>query len=373
MSQNKQASTSTQFMISLQTGIPVLLNGMPGEAKTAYVQALSNSTSRILETVIASTRDPSDIGGLPKDCPNTNSFKYIPPSWAANIINADASGQGGILFFDEISCAPPSCQAGLLRVIHEKVVGETPLPQNTWIAAAMNPPEVAANGWQLSAPMANRFIHLNWTLSTETWIEGMLSGFKEPDVEVLPANWRDFIPSQRAIIASFIKAKPLNLRQFPKNPDEQSAAWPSPRTWDMAATLSAAYISLGYDEMAAFSSVVGAPAAREFLQYKKHMDLPNPEELLANPKNFTCPAEADKTFAILSSITATVISKNTQERQTAAWTIINKVIEAKRVDLAAIAAQTLINNKPESGYKVDPKILMKFINLLKNADVLVRA
>ena len=56
----------------------------------------------------------------------------------------------GLLFLDELSTAPPAVQAALLRVVLERVVGDLTLPDEVAVVAAANPPDQAADGWDLS-------------------------------------------------------------------------------------------------------------------------------------------------------------------------------------------------------------------------------
>ena len=37
------------------------------------------------------------------------------------------------------------------------------------MVAADNPPEQAADGWDLSAPLANRLCHLSWLATPRRW------------------------------------------------------------------------------------------------------------------------------------------------------------------------------------------------------------
>src|SRR4051794_16782987 len=101
------------------------------------------------ETVIAAIREPSDFAGLP--IVSHDEVRFAPPRWAQRLA---ASGKG-VLFLDEISTAPPAVQAALLRVVLERVVGDLPLPDGVVVIAAANPPEQAADGWDLAAPLPN--------------------------------------------------------------------------------------------------------------------------------------------------------------------------------------------------------------------------
>jgi MoxR-like ATPase len=102
-----------------------------------------------------------------------------------------------MLFFDEISTAPPAVQAALLRVVLEREVGDLSLPPSVSIVAAANPPERTVGGWDLTAPLANRFCHLQWEhrrddwvdgMLRATWVDGKLRGWPTPDVKRLEAG-----------------------------------------------------------------------------------------------------------------------------------------------------------------------------------------
>lgn len=359
----KNLTLSEKFILLAQTGLPVLIQGMPGEAKTAYIQALAIATKRHLETVIASIRDASEIGGLPVDRPE--GIILHPPAWANRLVAA--AERGGILFFDEITCTMPSGQAALLRVIHEKVVGELTLPSTTWMIAAANPPEVAANGWELSPPMANRFIHLNWEVNTNDWMDGMINGFQPPAVKTIPSNWRDSIPGARALIASFIRVRPALLRGFPKDSADRAGAWPSPRTWDMAASVYAAFEAAGEDPLQGIAACVGDSAAKEFAAYVSNLDLPDPEDLLRDPSNIVWPDKRDdKAFAMITSVVSAVIARNQPKRWEASWKVLSSANRAGKADLVVIVCKTLLKNKP-AGATQPVTELAELAEILKRA------
>jgi len=92
-----------------------------------------------------------------------------PPDWAVRLVQAGK----GLLFLDELSTAPPAVQAALLRLVLERRVGALHLPPGVRIVAAANPRSSAADGWELSAPLANRFVHLQWTYDHEVVVRGL--------------------------------------------------------------------------------------------------------------------------------------------------------------------------------------------------------
>ncbi|WP_155738840.1 AAA family ATPase, partial [Rhodococcus pyridinivorans] len=149
------------LMVAVTADLPVLLWGEPGIGKTAVLSQHAEAVDLPLTTVIASVHEPSDFSGLPVlgDDPATRGVPMAPPDWAVRLVQAGR----GLLFLDELSTAPPAVQAALLRLVLERRIGALQLPPGVRIVAAANPPSSAADGWELSPPLANRFVHLHWT------------------------------------------------------------------------------------------------------------------------------------------------------------------------------------------------------------------
>ncbi|MCD6341095.1 MAG: AAA family ATPase [Desulfurococcales archaeon] len=316
---------------------PVLVWGSPGVGKSSYIRSIGEALNVPVEIVIASIREPSDFAGLP--IVEDKRTYLAPPAWATRLAEAGR----GILFLDEINTAPPAVQAVLMQVVLNKVVGELRLPQKVAVIAAANPPEEATGGWDLSAPLANRFVHIHWKLDVDRWIQGMISGWPLPNIPVLPENWDTNVPVCRALIASFIKIRPHLLSQVPNDEGKAGKAWPSPRTWEMAAIVYAAAQTLNDKDltMELIAGCVGESAALEFMAWIDEQDLPDPEELLRDPDSFKLPNRGDKIYAVLSSVVAATIRNLTHERWLNAWTICAKATKQGAKDFAAAAVQAL--------------------------------
>jgi MoxR-like ATPase len=177
-------SVRAALAIAVAARVPVLLWGGAGLGKSSAVREMAAGAGLLCETVIASIREPSDFAGLPVVAEDGKAVSFAPPSWAQRL----SSAGGGILFLDEISTAPPAVQAALLRVVLERTVGDLSLPDDVSVVAAANPPEQAADGWDISPPLANRFCHLDWDLQASEWADGILAGFAQPAVPVLSSD-----------------------------------------------------------------------------------------------------------------------------------------------------------------------------------------
>jgi len=365
-------SVINAYSIALQSGIPTILWGDPGVGKTAITMQMAETAGLPIEVVIASIREPSDFGGLPIIV--DGGVKLSPPGWALRLAD------GGILFIDELTTAAPAVQAACLRVIHDRVVGDIVLPDNVMIAAAANPPGIAAGGWELSAPLSNRMLHLEFQLDSALWRRGFIEGFPAPNYTAVPDGWRDGLMEQRALVASFINARPELLMRMPEDSSSQGLAWPSPRSWDMVATATTAAKASGADEDTQITLVqgcVGNGPGSEYITYIINLDLPDPEEVLKGAAKFKFPPEGDKQYAILSSVMTCVVRIPTEERWKQGWKLLEAAAVQGLADVGAVCCGPmlrLIETKDRGGaghsFSLPETEILPYIPLLQKAGAL---
>lgn len=365
-----QADAVEALGVAIAARVPVLLWGAPGTGKTSVVRAMADAAGWPCETVIASIREPADFAGLP--IVNTNagsghkSVDFAPPRWAVSLAEAGH----GVVFFDEVSTAPPAVQAALLRVVLERTVGDLVLPEDVSVVAAANPPEQAADGWDLSPPLANRFCHLEWPVDARTVAAGFSSGWETPQPPQLDDDWERRIAVIRSWIAGFVTVRPMLALAVPDDAAGGGRAWPSPRTWDMAARLQAAAEATEAGELATsllIRGCVGAGAGVEFLTWLAEADLPDPEAVLADPESFVLPARGDRAYAALSSVAAAVSANATPDRWERGWKAFARAAESAP-DVAAAAARTLARCRP-AGASI-PAEVKSFAPMLRDAGII---
>jgi hypothetical protein len=334
--------TTEAVAVAVGIGAPVILWGAPGTGKTSVITALAEAWNLECEVVVASIHDPTDFSGLP--VVGDDGVSLAPPAWARRL-----AGHGsGLLFLDELTTAPPAVQAALLRVVLERTVGDLALPPGVRVVAAANPPDQAADGWDLAAPLANRFCHLDWGAEAGAFARGLVEGWPAPDLPVVPPGWEAELPGARGVLAAFISARPGLLLAVPGHAGT-GRAWPSPRSWELAVRLWAAGSAAGVGpeaHAALVAGCVGDGPALEWLAFLGDLDLPDPESLLADPSSFVLPDRGDLALAVLSAVSAAVAAHATVERWEAAWRIIERAASS-HPDVAATSARSLARCRPE--------------------------
>lgn len=346
--------------IAVQVGLPPLLEGNPGAGKTALFNAIGEALGRPVISLIAALHEPSDFNGLPyaKD----GVMKFLPAAW----VNQCLDQPNSIVFFDEITTTPPAVQGALLRVLHERVVGEVRLPETVSFAAACNPADQAPGGWELALPLANRMLHLTWTPKLDEWINGTLSDWPTPVIPILPKSWQSDLPTAKSMVAAFLSTRPQHFSALPKESTQK--AFPTPRMWTHTASLLAACRSLnfGYDHEITsklIAGAVGPGVTAEFLNYATNLDLPDPEKLLQEPDKYAYgKIRGDQLFALLGSVASAVISNNTAKRWQQGWRVLFHAAKDKP-DVACHTARLLAKNKPAEQHTV-PQEVRAFADIL---------
>lgn len=339
--------TCTALGIGIIANVPTLLWGNPGQGKTSVIKAIADRYALHLETIIAAIYEPSDFAGLPVVDPVTRTTALASPAWATRL----ADREEGLVFYDEVSTAPPAVQAALLRPILEGVVGETVLPAGVRTVAAANPADIAAGGWDLAAPMANRFLHLDWNLPASVVRDGFAIGWPVVDLPTPdPERVESLFAESKILVGTFIGARPELATKMPDSSADASRAFPTPRSWEQVAKLYAFAQAADVNETVInllLQGSVGTVAAGEFLTFVANLDLPDPEALLADPASFVAPLDRpDKMYAICASVYSAMAGNITVERWQATGEILGEVARAGSADIAFIYGQRWTQVRP---------------------------
>ncbi|MFE5259890.1 AAA family ATPase [Streptomyces coelicoflavus] len=357
--------------LAVAADLPVLLWGEPGIGKTAALTQLATALDLPLTTVIASVHEPSDFSGLPVvgDDPAEQGVPMAPPDWAVRLVRAGR----GLLFLDELSTAPPAVQAALLRLVLERRIGALRLPPGVRIVAAANPRSSAADGWELSPPLANRFVHLQWTHDQDVVVRGLGGTWPRATLPSLdPAALGEAVRYARRAVCEFLTARPGLVHRLPGGETRRGGAWPSPRSWEMTLCLIAFATAAGSSREVLSLLVrgtVGDGPGLELMAGLDRMDLPDPETLLADPAGAVLPERGDLRQAVLDGVVAAVRKRPDRSRWDAAWALLARAMETGAPDVVVVPATTLATLR-QQGWDVPASIdrLAGAMSLSRRAD-----
>jgi MoxR-like ATPase len=146
-----QETVVENTLIALLAGGHVILEGVPGLAKTLFARALA-ATLDLSFKRIQFTPDlmPSDLIGTNVFQPDNQTFKFLPGPIFADILLAD-----------EINRTPPKTQSALLEAMeeHQATVDgvSRPLPEHFFVIATQNPIEYEGT-FPLPEAQTDRFL-----------------------------------------------------------------------------------------------------------------------------------------------------------------------------------------------------------------------
>lgn len=242
--------------------------GAPGIGKSSIVKQTAERHGIDFIDLRLSQLAPTDLRGLPVADQDAHVSRWLPPEFLPR------AGQG-ILFLDEINLAPPVMQGMAQQLILDRRVGSYTVPEGWFIVAAGNRKEDRAASFDMPAPLANRFIHLE--------IEADLESFKHYALE-------RGIDEQ---IIAFVMFRPELLHKL----TPQQAAWPSPRSWDMADVLLKHHMDVG--------AAIGAGVATEFNAFRDlYTQVPDLDAILKNSAPQQWPDEPSVRYATVVGLTA---------------------------------------------------------------------
>jgi len=341
----------------IQADIPVHFWGPSGCGKTEWEAGIAKALEMSNHVEILSQCDPTDFG-IPRE--RDGKIIRMPLQWIV-----EACEKPTMIFLDEFSLAPRSVLAATLTFIQSRRIADRTLHAGTRIVLASNGPEFT--GVDLLPQQANRMAHVDFEdmVPLTDWTRGMIAGFPLPAIAPLPATWIAYIPKHRALVASFASKLPSEAFRTPKDATGMGRAWPSRRTWDLAAKASAACEGARVDDALPIGALIGEGPALSYVGWRAKQDLPDPEDVLAKADTFPLPDEDDRLFVILSAVAGAAVTKPDPKRWDAAWTLCGRAAKKGRADVATVAARVLVESTPK-GAKT-PKIAEELIPILRAA------
>ena len=162
------------------------------------------------------------------------------------------------------------------------------------------------------------------------------------------------------------------MTALPSSNADQGRAFPTPRSWESAAILSAYISASNLSEgvrRLLLKGTVGVAAAAEYITYRNNLDLPNPEQVLTSPDNVSLPARADQIYVLGAGILNVISRNNTTERWHAAGKVLEKIVESGHPDMAVSFARQWLKMRP-ANETPNTTVLQALVPLLTEAKLI---
>lgn len=276
----------------------VYLKGKSGIGKSDCVRQASAFLSQHIDNwqgvidLRLSQMEPTDLRGIP--APDGERTRWLAPSFLP------AEGTSGIIFFDEITSAPPSIQAAAYQYILDRCMGEHKIPDGWMIVAAGNLTSDRGVTFQMAAPLLNRMCEIEVATVLDDFINYAIPAGLKPE------------------IASFLKDRPEFLHKF-----EGKGAiepFPTPRSW-FAVSESMDLDLRPEDRIEVFKGDVGYEAATTYETHLRFLEqLPRLDDIMAG-RPVTVPKELQLQYALGMGIAARVGADTFDN----AWKVLEKL------------------------------------------------
>jgi hypothetical protein len=285
---------------------PLFIWGQPGIGKSELVAEVAKAQNRPLIDIRLPLMEPTDIRGIPylaevkvydskgnllRDENNVpvmdKEFRWSTPS---DLPTDEASR--ALVFFDEMSAAPPSVQAATYQIILNRRIGNYQLPEEAVIVAAGNRVKDKGVAYNMPMPLANRFTHLTLDVDADDWKE-----------------WATLNRIHKDIVG-YISFQPGDLNQF--NPSVDGYAFATPRSWYFVSEL---LQEMGPDGKLVDTDLpgdvlgdmvkgtIGEGVGIKFLSYRKQAaNLPHAKDVLSGKIKKLTSKQIDVMYALTTAL-----------------------------------------------------------------------
>lgn len=259
---------------------PTMIWGPPGAGKSDVVRSVARQLDLPLIDLRLSLYDPTVLQGFP--VLQDGVMRFAPPA----LLPRDGEG---ILFLDELTNAPPSVQAVAYQLVLDRRIGEYELPDGWVVVAAGNRAADKGLHYNMLAPLANRFTHIDFEVCAKEWDEW--------------AKHNGISFEMRA----FLRFKEALLTQAPTG---NSPAFASPRTWEASDRIWQSKVQQGV-KLDLIKGTVGDGPAIEFTAFANvASQLPTLSSILKDPTGTQVPSRPDAQHAVVTLLESSATQEN---------------------------------------------------------------
>ena len=252
----------------------LFLKGPPGIGKSAIVNQIGEELGIKVVTLIASTKNPVDIEGIPFRDGKTGQVRWERPYFLPQ------DGEG-ILFVDEINAVPKSMQVTLYGLVLEGKVGEHSIGDGWIVICAGNREEDMAVVYKESSALVSRKCTI----------------LIDPDVDAWKAWAYDagVVPE----IIAFLTDRPELIYKAPKNLKAKN--FPTPRGYAMASWFIKHLGSKTARETV--EGCIGEGASAELYTYMEvYNEVPDLQAILEGKISPKLPNKPSVVYAVMSGL-----------------------------------------------------------------------
>lgn len=293
---------------------PLFIWGQPGIGKSDIVAEVAKRQGRPLIDIRLPLMEPTDMRGIPyladvkiydkngvlvKDeqgVPLTEKiFTWSNPSDLPTDPNSNA-----LVFFDEMSAAPPSVQVATYQIILNRKIGTYTLPKDVVIVAAGNRVKDKGVAFNMPSALRNRFSHLTLAVDFEDWKEWALLNRIHKD------------------IVGYLSFQPTDLNTFENNGDANAFA--TPRSWWITSELLQEPNDKGQlvdttlpDDVLAdliMGTVGDGPGAKFKIYRKSAANLPHARDILSGKVTKLTVKQVDIMYALTTALAYELIDSS---------------------------------------------------------------
>lgn len=256
------------------------VTGSPGIGKTDLAREAARRLGIDYTEVHMPTKLVEDFGIPTFDGPKV---VYKMPDW----FPTDPKWKG-IICFDDRNQASADLQKVLANVMQARNLHGVPLPEGAMVLSTGNRVTDRAGANRPLSHLSNREIVLELEPSFDDW-----------------AQWAS-THGVKAEVISFCRFKTGLFNEFKADRDQN----PTPRSWTQGVSALIGVVPKGA-EYECFKGAVGEGAAGEFMAYLKvFRELPDLDDLIANPEKYEVSKEVSVRYAITTSLSLRATKKN---------------------------------------------------------------
>ena len=338
----KRHFTNGLWFVGPQVGVTTLVFGNAGGGKTTLARTLAETKSKLSPQnpwpflVMSADGEAADIGGYPvvnEVVFEKKTYKVMDKVLPRALQKAMLTHC--VVLMDDVGDWSPAHQAVAQEIFRKGIPGSC-------VMAAANPPEVSTAGFELSMPLTNRLHISEWEPMDSTFLEGLQNGgrFPTPEVPIVPDNWDAFKLEIGPLFAGFLKSFPDKINDPPRDVSAGCGKpFATPRSWENALKMAAGVKAVNGSEqmeLGALAGCVGLAIAEQFWAWARAQEIPDPADILKNPKGWKIPRRGDLAFATKGAILGYLARNTSWENWELAKDVCEYLYESGNRELAVL-------------------------------------